>query len=382
MKLAFVLLAVQLAGSITAAAGTTQPAFTSQPVEKNGLQVTAICEKSVFARNEPIKFTLRFKNVTDKPLSLGDAVNFQDWIIRVDNLTSGMPWRIQSRAIEPRKGPVPPKELEPDESVDISTDWGSNRFPFQYESELILNLPIPPVDGLSPGVYRLWIGVTLKKDPDQAAAHLAFRGDINLGPVEIEISDKDDPTEVQSSDPVTENKAEFQTVARPKWHIPAAGEKSEVQLGLRITNRSATWMQINVFDTIEMNFIGEHEKSLPVVMERDAAHVPEPVLLTSRESRTIYRNATLEWSRDGKSLRLVGSDGAGGHWHVDGLKEGQYTIHFSCENDKERLKPVIDRPAKHAIAASDAPFWMGTAVSRDLHVEIVPAATGPATTKD
>ena len=98
------------------------------------------------------------------------------------------------------------------------------------------------------------------------------------------------------------------------------------------------------------------------------------MILTSREGRTTYRNATLQWSQDGKSLRLSGSDGAGGQWHLDGLHPGQYTVRLVMENNEDRLKSVLDRPGKHAIDPKNAPFWIGKVTTKDLAVEITPPA--------
>ena len=229
---------------VAMAASTTQPALATQPVEKDGLQVTVIGDKAVFAKNEPIRFTVRFKNVSDKPVSLQYADEFQDWLVRLEEVTSKMPWRLQGVSDEPR--PVrQPRILMPGEVVEVSTDWGTNRFPFRYESELILNMPIPPADSLRPGRYQLWLGINFKRNAGREGAQLAFRGDINLGPVEIEVADKDDPAGPHASEAVKENSAEFQTVTRSPWPVPAAGGKSEVLLGLKVTNRTGTWMRVN-----------------------------------------------------------------------------------------------------------------------------------------
>jgi hypothetical protein len=360
-------------GGIVLAAGAAQGGFTSTAAVKDGLEVTVIGEKATFAMNEPIKFSVRFKNVSDKPLSLLDADEFDQWIVRLEETGTKMPWRLTGLpSVEPDPAHHA-RELKPGESIEVSTDWGSNRFSFHYESELILNMPIPPTDSLRAGRYRLWLGINLKKNPDRGGAHTAFRGDINIGPIEIEISDKDDPAGIQTSEAVTEKIADFQTVTRARWVIPAAGAKSEVQIGMRVTNRTNTWMQINVFDTVEVVLEDSQGMKLRGLKSRDGTHVPEPLIFQPRESRTIYRNATLEWSPDGKTLRLTGPDGAGGMWQFDDLKPGKSTVQLICQNDEQKTKSALDGPAKHVIGANEAPFWMGNVTTKGLPVEIVGA---------
>lgn len=231
-------------------------------------------------------------------------------------------------------------------------------------------MPIPPTDSLRAGRYQVWLGINLKRNPDREGAHMAFRGNINIGPIEIEISDKDDPAGIQTSEAITEKSAEFQTVTRPQWMIPAAGAKSEVQIGMRVTNRTNTWMQINVFDTVDVVVQDSQGMSLRGGKGRTRTHAPDPVILEARESRTIYRNARLEWSPDAKILRLTGSDGAGGTWYFDDVKLGKYTLHLICENDEEKVKSILARPANHLIGANEAPFWMGNVTTKELGVEI------------
>ncbi len=95
------------------------------------------------------------------------------------------------------------------------------------------------------------------------------------------------------------------------------------------------------------------------------------VMVMKRKDGTLYGNARLEWSGDGKSLQLVGSDGAGGRWHFDDLRPGKYTVHFTCSNSEDLLKSVLTRPAKHVVDRKQAPFWMGTVTTKEMAVELV-----------
>ncbi len=157
------------------------------------------------------------------------------------------------------------------------------------------------------------------------------------------------PAAVVTSEPVTENGAEFQTVAQARWPVPAAGEKSEIQLGLKVTNRTEKMMQINLFDTMQVVLEDSRGTELRLIRMRDATFIPDPLILKSGQSQIIARNAALEWMEEGKNLRLIGPDGAGGNWHFNGPKPGKYMMRLAFENNEDRLRSVLARPAKGVI---------------------------------
>ena len=373
MKLCIVLLGLLMLNPFAVAADAATARIMSAPVEKDGLEVQVLGDKTLFARNEPIKFTVRLKNVSDKRMSLEDADAFAQWVVRLVDVESKMPWGLQNLPSDQVEPVHEERKLKPGESVDVSTDWGSNRFPFRYESELILNMPIPPADTLQPGRYQLWLGINRTRNLERAGEHRALRGAIHVGPMEIQIDDKEDPHGLQASEGDKQNEAEFQTVTRPQWILPVRGAKSEVQIGLKVTNRSQQSMRMSVFDTAHVVLEDSQGIYLSCKMSRYYTVIPDPLLLQPGESRTIYRNATLEWASDGKSLRLFGSDGAGGTWHFDDLKPNRYKVHFDYEVNDERMKPVLDRIAKSVTDPMHPPFWMGKVTSKELAVEIVEA---------
>jgi hypothetical protein len=174
---------------------------------------------------------------------------------------------------------------------------------------------------------------------------------------------------------VKENGAEFQTVAQTEWPVPPVGEKSEIRLGLKVTNRSGRWMQINVFDTVQVVLKDSHGMELHGIKERDATSIPEPLFLQPHEGQTIYRNATLECSADANHVRLMGSDGAGGNWHFDGLHPGTYDVGFVNESNDHTLQKVLTRETRHALDPHEAPFWMGKATTQEMKVEVVEPRT-------
>ncbi|MGA2498657.1 MAG: hypothetical protein ABSH20_13005, partial [Tepidisphaeraceae bacterium] len=168
-----------------------------------------------------------------------------------------------------------------------------------------------------------------------------------------------------------ENGADFEAVTQAKWVVPPLGGKTTIELGLKVTNRTEKMMQINVFDTVQIYMDDLQGLPLDCVKSRDATFIPDPLLLKSGESQIISRKATLEWVENARGLRLVGSDGAGGHWHFDIPQPGKYPLRFTCVNNEDRLKSVLARPAKHAIDPKEAPFWMGKVTAPEMTAEVV-----------
>jgi hypothetical protein len=373
-----VILILAIVFSITAFAHVLVPtprAFASKPTQKTGLEITVIGDKAVFASNEPLKFVVRFRNVSNKPLWLYNADHFWNWKLLFIDAKSQLPFGLQTKQTDQLRAQPTVRELKPGDSWEVTADWTSTSYPYEFASELILNMPIPPNDYLSKGQYHFYVAIPLKANPDAKPAELYWAGEINAGPSEIEISDKVDPRGAQAGEPVKENGAEFQTVALTEWPVPPVGEKSEIRLGLKVTNRSGRWMQINVFDAVQVVLKDSDGKAWRGVRERDATSVPEPLFLQPREGQTIYRNATLERGADGNHLRLIGSDGAGGNWHFDGLHPGTYEVGFVYESDDQTLQKVLARQTKRALNPQEAPFWIGKATTQEMKVEVVDPRT-------
>ncbi len=186
--------------------------------------------------------------------------------------------------------------------------------------------------------------------------------------------------EVQLSKPVRDNGADFEAVVQAKWVVPPLGDKTTIELGLKVTNRTEKLMRINVFDTLQILMDDLQGLPLNCVKVRDATFIPDPLLLKSGESQIISRNATLTWIENAKGLRLMGPDGAGGHWYIDVPQPGKYPVRFVYANNEDRLKPVLARPAKNAVDPKESPFWMGKVATPEMTVEVlevpVPAPAG------
>ena len=174
-----------------------------------------------------------------------------------------------------------------------------------------------------------------------------------------------------ATDPVRENGIEFQAVVQARWPIPAAGEKTEIQLGLKVTNRTEKVVQINLFDTVQIVLKDATGRSLPIQGGRDRTTYPDPRILAPAEAGTIARNASLEWLKNGDGLRIIGRDGTGGIWYIDGLKAGKYALSFEYENTEQMVRDLPNRPAPHAIDLKAGPYWYGKVKTKEAEVEIV-----------
>jgi len=170
--------------------------WSSKPVAKDGLQVSVTLFKATFAAAEPLKFTVQFTNVSQKPFALtdsdsalSDASWFWDWNIRFEN-PAGMggfkgPWQLRLLA-KIERIQTSPRICKPGETVAVDVDLGkaSNWFDFVWKGEQ--DQPFTSLKQLRPGKYRLTVEPNLKKGP--VAQDVPFWiGTVKTEPVEFEI---------------------------------------------------------------------------------------------------------------------------------------------------------------------------------------------------
>ncbi len=180
-------------------------ALSSKPAEKDGLQVTVTLPKAAFAADEQPKFTVKFKNVSDKPFALHDIDWFWDWSIRFDNLTSMGPWQLRLGAkVERAQDSVRTCVCKPGETVEMLVDLTSQAaFPFDfYWYGEQTKQPVPPQKQLEPGKYRLTVVVNLKEGPVRQN-EVFWAGQITTNPLEFEIADKQDKADAAPALTVT-----------------------------------------------------------------------------------------------------------------------------------------------------------------------------------
>ena len=164
---------------------------------------------------------------------------------------------------------------------------------------------------------------------------------------------------VLMSGPINVNGAEFQGIADAVWRVPEPGAESDINLGIRITNRRDTELRFKLFDTLRLVLISPQGKSLLYDGGRDGTKAGETVSrpLAPGESLTISRRAQLKWIRNGQSLRLIGSDDFGGIWYFDNLGPGTFELSFEYEN---KTRGPDNAP----------PIWIGEVRTSPLKVEI------------
>jgi len=221
-------------------------ALSSKPVKKDGLQVTVTLPKATFATGEQPKFTVQFKNVSDKPFTLYDIDWFWSWSIRFDNLTNKGPWQLRLGAkVERSQDSVRALVCKPGETVEMLVDLTSkDLFPFDffwYGEQT--KQPVPPLKQLEPGKYRLTVEVNLMEGP--ARKDEAFwTGQITTEPVEFVLADKS--AKVGAAPAADTESPHGQALALVLATQQKAIREIEKQAGsLRLTGREESWW----FDT-------------------------------------------------------------------------------------------------------------------------------------
>jgi len=190
-----VLLAAMLSGIALAEAPATQPAVSSKPVEKDGLQVTVMLPKATFAADEPLTFTVQFKNESKKPITLYDADWDWEWQSHFLDLKTGGSWWHRHLG-DPRAG-------APLDTVHTLKAGESLVVPVQQKLGAMSNFDFAwagdqkawqdPINHLHPGQYRLTVEITLKGNPagsKQLEPGAEWTGTIKTEPVEFEIAAK------------------------------------------------------------------------------------------------------------------------------------------------------------------------------------------------
>lgn len=219
----------------------TQPAFASKPVEKDGLQVVVTLPKATLASNEALKFTVQFKNVSEKPLILQDAEYFWDWRITFEGQRKEGAWRLEGLFDADRKAQI--MTLKPGEEIVVPVKLAQGndkpRLPFQYVWEGNQKKSLRPIKILHPGRYQLVIEMTRKDGPQ---AYQLWNGTIKSEPVEFEITDKIAATQPAASRlRAIELVAGMKRLEAERLIAAATGVKSTYDLHAMNTDREVTY---------------------------------------------------------------------------------------------------------------------------------------------
>ncbi len=172
-----------------AVAPAAQSALPSKPVEKDGLQMAVTLPKATFAASEQPKFTVRFRNVSDKPITLYDEDWFWDWNIRFEDEARNGSWQPHLLVMVKRQPSL--CTYKPGESAEVMVDFGKEALLFEYQWKGAQEQPVKSLEQLHPGKYRLVIEMN-RGDPLNRPARPAgcWAGRITTEPVEFRIADK------------------------------------------------------------------------------------------------------------------------------------------------------------------------------------------------
>jgi RNA polymerase sigma factor (sigma-70 family) len=193
----------------------------------------------------------------------------------------------------------------------------------------------------------------------------------NIAGFEIVAAKKGAAPGMSESKPVRVAEADFQAVVEARPVAPESGATQPINLGLRITNRADKPQWFNLFDTIRIGLKSADGTPIRVDGGRNGTFPARPIQLAPGQSQTILRGGRLEWMKDGRSLRLIGSDGSGGIWHFDGLRPGKYRLRFEYETTREMTERF-----RRGLQAG-GPFWISSAQTAEAEFEILPPPRKP-----
>jgi len=178
------------------------------------------------------------------------------------------------------------------------------------------------------------------------------------------------------SEAVRKNGVDFQVVVTPKWATPTDQNGTPVSLSLKVTNHSTGDLQLNIFDTINIQMKDAAGTPLTYRYARDGTRNPTPVLVRKDASALIDYSAKLlpVAAKDGP-FRLIGYDKSGGEWCFDHLKSGKYTINMNYDDARfGDSHAVVPTPAPDA---KDVPFWHGQCATKEVAIEIADEHAAP-----
>lgn len=180
------------------------------------------------------------------------------------------------------------------------------------------------------------------------------------------------------TEPIVANGIEFTAIGETTWTVPKVGAKTDVELSLRVTNRSTKTLRFNRFDTIRIELRDERGRKIPPDGGRNATILLDPLVLHPGGSQILPRRGTLKWDQDGKVLSVGGWDGTNAFWRFGGIRPGRYSLTFMCRNDQESTNDIerflMRRRIGVAFEGSKPPeYWQGDVTTKALSVRVAEA---------
>jgi len=112
------------------------------------------------------------------------------------------------------------------------------------------------------------------------------------------------------------------------WRVPAPGQSSVVDLSFIIRNSGH---KFDLMDTIRIRIASPNGEQFKYDGGRNGTAAGVGMTNPLRGRYVVDRKASLVWN--GSALRLIGSDGLGGIWYIDGLSTGEYVVSFEYAGD-------------------------------------------------
>ena len=166
----------------------TLPALSSKPTLKDGLSVTVNSTKAAFAVNDLPKFTVLFKNVSNKTFSLFDVDWYWSWTIRFEDQQTKGPWQLHNLVMV-KRSQTPPRLCKPGQTVEVTLDLGKNSLPHDFTWQGDQSAPVAPLEQLPPGKYRLTLVIPLENDLERPEV-TCWTGTLTTEPLEFAITDQ------------------------------------------------------------------------------------------------------------------------------------------------------------------------------------------------
>jgi RNA polymerase sigma factor (sigma-70 family) len=350
----------------------------SKAVVANGLSFVVTVPKRVLAPlagPREVNLGMRVTNVSDKPVTL------PVWDVIVPTVFNTVDGRKLTPDYRRKDMPrvVPPVTLAPGKSWT----WQPRATLSLSQDRATLQLSGP--DGL--GVAGAWSISTLKVGKHRLSVQYSnakpregetalWVGKVTTEEAEFEIvaADPADPGAVlEASRVVRAENVEFQAVVEPRRPVPAAGGRNDMDLGLRITNRSQGSLLFDLNQLMPILTTADGQ-GVTQTGERLRAAYATPVELGPGQSATVLWRGALE-AQDADTTRLRFIDGTAYHYQYEGLRPGRYRLRFQYEVSDPAANTLA---GKYGELPKGMTLWTGKVVTENVTFDLVPPAQAEA----
>jgi hypothetical protein len=371
----------------SAAIASAQPPM-PKAVQKDGLSLTVSFPKKRFHTREPIVLAFALKNETGKEMYIGDGylapryhetghARHFELRVQADGKTAVRFW--SGELTEGHTSGIRKVfKLKPGEdysgkirvSAGVESDRGGAWRPHEIRGGIfeVAATDKPHVFGVDAKKYTFVMRYQVNPEthgvwqpPKEFKKEQLWQGVLDSRPVEIEITGEPPPgkkvPQVESK-PLQMNGLEFVAVADAVWLLPELEKPHDVQIGLRVTNRSKEAKELDLYDDLRILVTTEDDRELPFRGVREGVIPSKKRELAPGETVTLARPAQLEWvvrAKD-KSLYFGGVDSVGGGWSAgaqENLKAGKHSLKISYQSVHSQNCNVTTHPLTFELKTRD-----------------------------